>query len=71
MENVMALREINLIGVYGTPNNRRALVRLGNGRYVRVTVGDTLDGGQVRAISDTALNYVRRGRTITLEIPGN
>ncbi len=71
MENAMSLREINLIGVYGTPNDRRALVRLENGRYVRVSVGDTLDGGQVSAISDSALNYVRRGRTITLEIAGN
>jgi hypothetical protein len=70
MANVMALREINLIGVYGTPNDRRALVRLANGRYVRVSVGDSLDGGQVAAISDNALNYIRRGRTITLEIPG-
>lgn len=69
MENVMSLREINLIGVYGTPSDRRALVRLENGRYVRVSVGDTLDGGQVAAISDNSLNYVRRGRTITLEIP--
>jgi hypothetical protein len=71
MENAMSLREINLIGVYGTPNDRRALVRLENGRYVRVSVGDTLDGGQVSAISDSALNYVRRGRTVTLEIAGN
>jgi hypothetical protein len=71
MENVMALREINLIGVYGTPNDRRALVRLENGRYVRVSVGDTLDGGRIAAISDDALSYVRRGRTITLEIPGD
>ena len=71
MENAMSLREINLIGVYGTPNDRRALVRLENGRYVRVSVGDSLDGGQVSAISDSALNYVRRGRTITLEIAGN
>jgi type IV pilus biogenesis protein PilP len=69
MENAMSLREINLIGVYGTPNDRRALVRLENGRYVRVSVGDSLDGGQVSAISDSALNYVRRGRTVTLEIP--
>ncbi len=68
-ENVMALREINLIGVYGRPNERRALVRLSNGRYVRVSVGDSLDGGQVAAISDSALNYVKRGRTVTLEIP--
>lgn len=71
IENAMALREINLIGVYGTPNDRRALVRLENGRYVRVSVGDSLDGGQVSAISDSALNYVRRGRTITLQIAGN
>jgi hypothetical protein len=70
MENVMALREINLIGVYGTPNDRRALVRMENGRYLRVSVGDSLDGGRVAAISDTALSYVRRGRTITIEIPG-
>lgn len=69
-EDVMALREINLIGVYGQPSARRALVRLANGRYLRVEVGDSLDGGQVAAISDSALNYVRRGRTITLEIPG-
>jgi hypothetical protein len=69
-ENVMALREINLIGVYGSQSDRRALVRLANGRYLRVEVGDSLDGGQVAAISDSALNYVRRGRTITLEIPG-
>jgi type IV pilus biogenesis protein PilP len=69
IDNAMALREINLIGVYGTPNDRRALVRLENGRYVRVSVGDSLDGGQVAAISDNTLNYVRRGRTITLEIP--
>lgn len=70
MQDVMALREINLIGVYGTPNDRRALVRLANGRYVRVSVGDSLDGGQVAAISDNALNYIRRGRTVTLQIPG-
>jgi hypothetical protein len=70
MQDVMALREINLIGVYGTPSDRRALVRLANGRYVRVSVGDSLDGGQVAAISDNALNYIRRGRTITLQIPG-
>ncbi|MCX7300880.1 MAG: hypothetical protein NTX73_11000 [Rhodobacterales bacterium] len=68
-ENVIALREINLIGVYGTPNDRRALVRTGNGRYLRVEVGDSLDGGQVSAIGEDSLNYVKRGRTITLEIP--
>jgi hypothetical protein len=68
--DAMALREINLIGVYGQPGNRRALVRMGNGRYLRVGIGDSLDGGQVTAIGDNALNYVRRGRTEVLVIPG-
>ena len=68
-ENVLTLREINLIGVYGRPDQRRALVRLANGRYLRVGVGDSLDGGQVSAIGDNVLNYVKRGRTISLEIP--
>jgi hypothetical protein len=41
-----------------------------NGRYLRVGIGDNLDGGQVTAIGDNALNYVRRGRTEVLVIPG-
>ncbi|MEO1640742.1 MAG: hypothetical protein AAFU41_15990 [Pseudomonadota bacterium] len=68
-EDVIRLREINLIGVYGRPNARRALVRLSNGRFVRVEVGSALDGGQVTAIGDTALNYVKRGRTYAIELP--
>jgi len=69
MQDVMNLREINLIGVFGRPNDRRALVRMANGRLQRVGVGDTLDGGQVVAITDNSLNYVKRGRTITIAIP--
>lgn len=68
-ENVIALREVTLIGVFGTSGSRVALVRLANGRVVRVSVGDSLDGGQVVSISETALNYVKRGRTYTLALP--
>lgn len=68
-EDAIRLREVNLIGVYGRPNARRALVRLSNGRYVRVEVGSALDGGQVTAIGDDALNYVKRGRTYAIELP--
>jgi Tfp pilus assembly protein PilP len=69
LQEAIDLREVNLIGVFGRPNDRRALVRLANGRYVRVGVGDSLDGGQVAAIGDNALNYVKRGQTITIAIP--
>ena len=69
VENAIRLRDINLIGVFGRGNDRRALVRLGNGRFVRVQVGSDLDGGKVTAIGDSALNYVKRGRTYALELP--
>ena len=70
-EDVISLREINLIGVYGRPNARRALVRLSNGRYVRVEVGSDLDGGKVTAIGDEALNFVKRGRTYAIQLPAS
>ncbi|MCF2870160.1 hypothetical protein L0664_03690 [Octadecabacter sp. G9-8] len=70
LENAMNLRDVNLIGIYGGSSDRRALVRLGNGRYVRVTVGDRLDGGRVTAISAGALSYTKRGRAVTLQVAG-
>lgn len=69
MENSINLRKVNLIGVYGTPSNRRALVRLSSGRYKKVKVGDRIDGGQVVAIGDAELRYQKGGRNVTLKIP--
>ncbi|MGY6703398.1 hypothetical protein [Roseinatronobacter sp.] len=62
------LRQVNLIGVMGTSSNRRALVRMSNGRVVTVRVGESLDGGQVTAIGETELRYNRRGRDVVLRI---
>ncbi|WFE73472.1 hypothetical protein [Roseinatronobacter sp. S2] len=62
------LRQFNLIGVMGTSSNRRALVRLSNGRVLTVRVGESLDGGQVTAIGETELRYNRRGRDVVLRI---
>lgn len=69
VRNAMKLRDINLIGVYGKPSNRRALIRLSNGRYQKVAVGDRLNGGRVSAIGDSELRYQRRGRDVVLRIP--
>jgi type IV pilus biogenesis protein PilP len=71
VENAINLREVNLIGVYGRPNARRALVRLANGRYIKVQAGDRLDGGQVAAIGESELRYVKRGRNITISVPSS
>ncbi|RKF14851.1 hypothetical protein D6850_08245 [Roseovarius spongiae] len=67
--NAIKLRDVNLIGVYGSSKSRRALVRLPNGRYKKVKVGDALDGGKVAAIGDSELRYIKRGRNVTLRIP--
>ncbi|MBY6092783.1 hypothetical protein [Maritimibacter alkaliphilus] len=69
LKNVMRLNQINLIGVYGQPSDRRALIRLSNGRYRKVQVGDSIDGGRVAAIGDSELRYVKRGRDVILRMP--
>jgi len=69
VRNAINLRRINLIGVYGQPSDRRALVRLANGRYRKVQVGDRIDGGRVVAIGDGTLRYQKNGRNVTLDMP--
>ena len=67
--NVLNLSKLSLIGIYGTPSNRHALVRQSNGRYVKVAVGDRIDGGRVAAITDSELRYQKGGRMLVLEMP--
>lgn len=67
--NAINLRRINLIGVYGKPASRRALVRLSNGRYQKVQVGDRLDGGRVAAIGESQLRIAKNGRNVVLDMP--
>ena len=69
VRNAINLRQVNLIGVYGKPSSRRALVRLSNGRYQKVKVGDRIDGGTVAAIGDAELRYTKSGRNVTLTMP--
>ncbi|TDE40765.1 hypothetical protein [Antarcticimicrobium sediminis] len=69
LDNAINLRRVNLIGVYGTAANRRALVRLASGRYKKVKVGDSIDGGRVLAIGESQLQYQKGGRNHTLKMP--
>ncbi|MDQ2064992.1 hypothetical protein Q9295_01275 [Xinfangfangia sp. CPCC 101601] len=63
------LSKVNLIGIYGTPSKRYALVRQPNGRYRKVSIGDKVDGGRVEAITQTELRYQKGGRLISLAMP--
>ena len=69
IEDAIRLNRVNLVGVYGSPSDRRALVRLPSGRYVKVKVGDRVDGGTVAQITDKTLLYRKGNRTLSLEIP--
>ena len=67
--DAIRLNEVNLVGVYGTTGDRRALVRLPSGRYVRVRVGDRVDGGRVARITESELFYQKGSRTVSLRVP--
>ncbi|MFY0690741.1 MAG: hypothetical protein JXR14_02325 [Paracoccaceae bacterium] len=67
--NAISLGSVALVGVFGTPFNRRALVRMPNGKFKKVSVGDRVDGGRVAAIGEAQLLYQKGGRTVTLNMP--
>lgn len=67
--NALALDKTALIGVYGTPSKRYAMVRTSNGRYKKVKVGDSVDGGKVQAITATEVRYQKGSRLMTLALP--
>lgn len=69
VESAIRLNRVNLVGVYGAPSDRRALVRLPSGRYLKVKVGDRVDGGTVARITDSELFYQKGNRTLSLQIP--
>lgn len=69
IKNQLNLRKVNLIGIYGQPSSRRALVRMANGEYKKVKVGDRIDGGKIAAISESELHYVKSGRSVVLKMP--
>ena len=67
--NAISLRDVSLIGVFGKPSSPKALVRLRNGRTVRVGVGDRVDSGRVTSIAPGRLTYRKGSRDLVLEMP--
>ena len=58
-----------LIGVMGKSDQMKALVRLKGGKLVSVSVGDALDGGQVKSINSDHIVYSKGMRTRRLTMP--
>ncbi len=63
------LGQTALIGVFGAPEARRALVRSSRGRISRVEVGDRLLGGRVLKIEQSALLIETRAGVAQLSLP--
>jgi len=63
------LKKLNLIGTYGTDSRRYALIRQSNGSYKKVRVGDKIDGGTIKAITETEVRYQKGGKLLALTMP--
>ncbi len=68
-KNALALDKTALIGVYGSPSNRYAMIRTSGGRYKKVKVGDSVDGGRIQAITASEVRYQKGSRLMTLSLP--
>ncbi len=64
-------RRISLIGVYGKSSNRRALVRMPSGRYVKVQPGQSFNGWKVAAIGESSVRITKGSRNQVLRMPKN
>ena len=60
------LERTALIGILNLDTGRKALLRLPNGRYRSVIVGDVLDGWRVSLIGADAMQLTRGGEDMTL-----
>ena len=69
IENGINLGGVSLIGIFGTANARRALVRLPQGRYVQVKRGDRVRGWTVSAISDDNVRVQKGSQNSILRMP--
>ena len=67
--DLLDLSEVNLLGTFGSSADARAIVRMPNGKVMNVAVGDKLNGGRVAGIGEGELYYVKRGKTLTLQMP--
>ncbi|WP_299687075.1 pilus assembly protein PilP [uncultured Tateyamaria sp.] len=66
----LPLRQLALIGVAGTDDARRALLRTPAGQIRQVQVGDVLRQGTVMAIAADAITFAgTSGRTTVLQMP--
>lgn len=59
-----------LLGTVLRVDGPLALIRIANGDVHKLTLGDTLNGGEIVAIDETRVIFARQGDSWTLDLPG-
>ncbi|MFK5996689.1 MAG: hypothetical protein QM492_01125 [Rhodobacterales bacterium] len=62
-------RRILLIGVFGSPATRRAMLRMPSGRFVTVKPGQKISGWKVAAIGESSVRITKGSRNQVLRMP--
>ena len=68
-KNALNLSRVALLGIFTSSSGRYAMIRQPGGGVKKVVVGDKIDGGDIAAISATAVEYRKGGRMVTLSLP--
>ncbi len=68
--NLLTARKVQLIGLYGDPEVRRALLMLPTGQPLRVEQGDETEAGEVIEIGEDYIVLRQGARETTLSLPG-
>lgn len=68
LKDAIELERMNLIGVFGSGANRRALLRLANGDVMRVTKGTVVEGWTISRIDKASMRITKGGQSQTLSV---
>lgn len=67
--DIFSFSDISIIGIFGKTNNLSAVLRRNNGKVVKLSSGDKVDGWTVAAITPTQVVLTRGIEQKTLDIP--
>ena len=68
LKGAITLDQTSLLGVFGTSKNRRALLRMSDGRMKRVSQGEVIDGWVVSRIQATSMRMTRGAEVRNLNL---
>jgi type IV pilus biogenesis protein PilP len=68
--NAVDLSQTILVGVFGSPTSRRAILRLPSGDIRRVKKGESIEGWKVATIGQSSIKLTKSGKSQTLNVPG-